>query len=88
MDMKGSAFQVFHEMDQQQDRRETISLLPTQIAGLLALLLSVERYAEGPGLVHAAAHLRGAIEADSGIEVHPDAIEARVQELIEFSRRG
>ncbi len=77
--------EMSQEMFDQQEQRVLIGLLPVQFAALLAVLLSVERYTEG-GQVQAAGRLRALIEADAGIEVHPDAISACIEEFLEQSK--
>jgi hypothetical protein len=78
---------VSEEMLDQQEQRVLVGLLPVQFAALLAVLLSVERYTEG-GQFQAAARLRELIEDEAGIEVHPDAIGACIEEFLDHSKRG
>ncbi|WP_439682489.1 hypothetical protein MNJPNG_09515 [Cupriavidus oxalaticus] len=75
------------EMLNQQEHRVLVGLKPGAYAALLAVLLSVERYTDG-GQVKAAAKLRALIEAEAGIEVHPDAIGVCIDEFLEDSTRG
>ncbi|MDF3831823.1 hypothetical protein P3W85_02460 [Cupriavidus basilensis] len=71
----------------QQERNFSISLRPVEIATLLAILLEVGRYG-GPKLVQACAYLRGLIQGDCDVEVHVEALNACVDELLKDMQEG
>lgn len=72
----------------QQERIQIVSLLPLQIAALLAVLQHVVHREADVNITLAAQILLAAIEMDSGISVDAEGVHACVDALVEHAQRG